>query len=99
MTPKPHHRDHNSQRQQEAQSATPSGQHQTSPSSKAGQAQDFPELNAFSNEELVALLSDSAKYRQLVDGVMANSHVAQVQHIAFIHTTCWSVNIAASTYS
>ena len=80
MTPKPQHRDHSSQRQQDSQAASPSGQHQTSPTSKAGQAQDFPELNAFSNEELVAILSDSAKYRKLVDSVMTKSHIAQVQH-------------------
>lgn len=80
MTPNLHHRDHTSQRQQDSQSASPSGQQQPSPgNSKAGQAQDFPELNNFSNEELVALLSDPSKYRKLVDSVMAKSHVAQVQ--------------------
>lgn len=79
MTPSLHHRDYN-QRQQDLQSPSPSGQTQPSPSSsQAGQAQDFPELNAFSNEELVALLSDPDKYGRLVDKLMAKSHVAQVQ--------------------
>lgn len=78
MTPSSHPRDHN-QRQQDLQSPSPSGQNQSSPASgKAGQAQDFPELNAFSNEELVALLSDPAKYSKLVDKITAKSHVAQV---------------------
>lgn len=78
-TPHPPHRNHNSQRLHDSQSAGPSGQAASAQGAgQAGNAQDFPELNTLNNEELVALLTDRAKYSALVNSIMGKSHVAQV---------------------
>ena len=39
---------------------------------------EFPELQKLTAAELAAVLIDEAKYRQLVDTIVANSHVSQV---------------------